>query len=565
MARTAIQAAPAGSGLDVASCGRPGGGSPVEEGAEPLLPFLARPPLGYPARRLGAVRPLEHEPFGMACGAGAGGAELVQDSPDRGAEIVRDLVHEAHSQRRLRVEALPGDEVSAGCAFADLPQREGRDHGRDDSELHLREREHRPRLRDHDVAARDEPDAAAEGVSLDEGDDRRRAAVDRLEHPPHGIRVGDVRLQVEIGRGAHPFDVGAGAEAWPLAGEHDRAGRPYVDERLGELGDQGRIECVARLGPGERDSEDVVLPLDAKRAHGGQPKVSRVVRLHGTIAAAATPLREGGVRLDEDAFGPYADFLVGAGLDGILAFGTNGEAVLLSVDERRRGLELWLEGVAGRALVAAHCGAQTTADTVALAAHAAESGADAVAVIGPPYFKLDPAAQEGHLLAAATACAPLPFYVYEFAATAGYAFDQAMLARLRAEADNVVGMKVSDSPWDAFARYLLDGFDIFVGPEALIHRGREAGAVGAVSALASAFPEEVAAVVRESTEEGAARLARLRERMESFPRHAALKRVAGWKGVPLRPDVRPPLRDLDSAEVAELEAWLAAEVGARTA
>ena len=288
-------------------------------------------------------------------------------------------------------------------------------------------------------------------------------------------------------------------------------------------------------------------------------------RLHGAIAAAVTPLREGGGRLDEDAFRPYGDFLVGAGLDGILAFGTNGEAVLLSVDERRRGLELWLESVAGRALVAAHCGAQTTADTVVLAAHAAEAGADAVAVIGPPYFKLDPAAQEAHLLAAARACAPLPFYVYEFAATAGYAFDRAMLARLRDGADNVTGMKVSDTPWDAFSRYLLDGFDIFVGPEALIHRGREAGAIGAVSALASAFPEEVASVVRDPTEEGAAGLATLRERMESFPRHAALKRVAGWKGVPLRPDVRPPLRDLDTAEIAELEGWLAAEVGARAA
>ena len=44
---------------------------------------------------------------------------------------------------------------------------------------------------------------------------------------------------------------------------------------------------------------------------------------------------------------------------------------------------------------------QTTHDTVALAAHAAEVGADAVAVIGPPYFKLDAAAQHAHLLAAA--------------------------------------------------------------------------------------------------------------------------------------------------------------------
>ena len=132
-------------------------------------------------------------------------------------------------------------------------------------------------------------------------------------------------------------------------------------------------------------------------------------------------------------------------------------------------------------------------------------------------------------MAAAAACAPLPFYVYEFAATAGYALDPSMLARLREEAENVTGMKVSDSPWDAFERYLLDGFDIFVGPEALIHRGREAGAVGAVSALASAFPEEVAAVVREPTEDGAARLGELRSRIESFPRHAALKRVVGWK------------------------------------
>ena len=282
-----------------------------------------------------------------------------------------------------------------------------------------------------------------------------------------------------------------------------------------------------------------------------------MARLHGTIAAASTPLRDAGARLDEDAFAPYADFLVGAGLDGVLAFGTNGESVLLTTDERRRGLELWLAAVGDRALVAAHCGAQSTRDTAALAAHAAEAGADAVAVIGPPYFRLDVREQRMHLLAAAAACAPLPFYVYEFAATAGYAFDPSMLARLREEADNVAGMKVSDTPWDAFERYLLDGFDIFVGPEALIHRGREAGAVGAVSALASAFPAEVAAVVREPSEEGAVRLADVRARMEAFPRIAALKRVVGWKGVPLRPDVRAPLRDLDEHEVAELEAWLA--------
>ena len=106
-----------------------------------------------------------------------------------------------------------------------------------------------------------------------------------------------------------------------------------------------------------------------------------------------------------------------------------------------------------------------------LAAHAAEVGADAVVVIGPPYFKLDEQAQYAHFFAAATACAPTPFYVYEFAVTTGYAIAPAVLERLRDDVDNVVGLKVSDTPFEAFEKYLLPGFDIFVGPEALIADG----------------------------------------------------------------------------------------------
>ena len=78
-----------------------------------------------------------------------------------------------------------------------------------------------------------------------------------------------------------------------------------------------------------------------------------------------------------------------------------------------------------------------------------------------------------------------------------------VLRRLRERAPNFVGLKVSDAPWEAFEPYLSLGLDVFVGPEALIHRGIEGGAIGAVSALASAFPEQVAAVVRDPTEAGA--------------------------------------------------------------
>ena len=115
------------------------------------------------------------------------------------------------------------------------------------------------------------------------------------------------------------------------------------------------------------------------------------------------------------------------------------------------------------------------------------------------------------------------------------------------------GLKVSETPWERFTPYLVEGLDVFVGPEALIGRGIDAGAVGAVSALASAFPELVVAAVRDPA---SADLGPVRETMQRFPFQSALKTVLARRGVPINPDVRRPLRTLTDAERAELEAWL---------
>lgn len=278
--------------------------------------------------------------------------------------------------------------------------------------------------------------------------------------------------------------------------------------------------------------------------------------ISGALAAAATPLRDGGTALDEDAFGPLVDFLAGSGLDGLLALGTTGEGILLSTAERRRVAELFVEAAAGRLDVAVHCGAQTTADTVTLAEHAAGLGVAAVAVIAPPYFALDDQALLEHFGAAAKACAPTPFYVYEFARTSGYAVPPYVVEALRERVPNLAGLKVSDTPWDRFQPYLIEGLDIFVGPETLITQGMEAGAVGAVSALGTAFPELVVECVREPTAERAERLAALRVEIERFPRHAALKRVLGLRSVAITEDVRPPLRGLTDDERADLDRLL---------
>ena len=275
--------------------------------------------------------------------------------------------------------------------------------------------------------------------------------------------------------------------------------------------------------------------------------------LSGVLAAAVTPLTGGGELLDEDAFDPLVGFLESGGLDGLLALGTTGEGILLSAAERRRAAELFLAARPDEFAVAVHCGAQTTRDTVELAAHAADLGADAVAVIGPPYFALDDRALLAHFEAAAQACEPVPFYVYEFAARSGYSVPVGVLQRLRDGTPNFVGLKVSDRPWERFEPYLVEGLDVFVGPESLIQRGLAGGAAGVVSGLATAFPGEVAAAVRGVPGPD---LEALRDGLEQFPFHAAAKHVLRRRGVPITEDVRAPLRELTEDERQGLDQWL---------
>ncbi|MBI4171188.1 MAG: hypothetical protein HY511_00360, partial [Actinobacteria bacterium] len=52
------------------------------------------------------------------------------------------------------------------------------------------------------------------------------------------------------------------------------------------------------------------------------------------------------------------------------------------------------------------------------------------------------------------------------------------------------------------------------------------------------------------------RVGALRAGLERFPRHAALKLVLARRGVPVREDVRAPLRGLTDEERAGLGAWL---------
>jgi dihydrodipicolinate synthase/N-acetylneuraminate lyase len=293
----------------------------------------------------------------------------------------------------------------------------------------------------------------------------------------------------------------------------------------------------------------------AGRYHGGVHILNDLGH-RPLIVAAVTPLTDGGLAVDVDAVAPYVAFLESHGADGVFACGTTGEGVLLSLDERQRTAAAFREALTGWLVV--HAGAQTTADTVALATHAREIGADAVAVIPPPYFPLDADALTAHFVAAARAAAPLPFFCYAFSPRSGYPLPTEVIRRIGALVDNLAGLKVSESPFERVEPYLELGLPVLIGNEPLLPAGIARGAIGTVSGMSSAFPDVVRQAVDAADEAAGARLAALRAAMEASGQFiAAAKHVLGMRGIPVGPGMRAPLRQLTAAEGSALEASVA--------
>lgn len=91
--------------------------------------------------------------------------------------------------------------------------------------------------------------------------------------------------------------------------------------------------------------------------------------------------------LDMDALARLIEYELEIGVEGFYCMGSSGEALLLSLSERKNALERILETVNGRVPVIAHVGTVRTKDAAHLARHAAAAGADAVSMIPPYYYK----------------------------------------------------------------------------------------------------------------------------------------------------------------------------------
>ena len=288
--------------------------------------------------------------------------------------------------------------------------------------------------------------------------------------------------------------------------------------------------------------------------------------LQGLIAAPFTPFRPDG-ELALDVIPRQAALLAHNGVSGAFVCGTTGEGYSLTADERRQVAAAWRAAKPAALSLIVHVGHTSYRESRALARHAQEIGADAIASIAPGSFKPQSAVELVAWCRLVAEAAPqLPFYYYHMPAMSGVHISVTdFLKEADGKIPNLAGIKFTheDLMDYANARAFAGGkYAMLFGRDEILLAGLGFGAAGAVGSTynfaAPLYLGLMRAFAAGDLETARREQARAREFIGVVHRHGGL--VAGKMAMKLIGldcgPVRLPLRAVPPEQEARLRAEL---------
>lgn len=297
------------------------------------------------------------------------------------------------------------------------------------------------------------------------------------------------------------------------------------------------------------------------------------MNLEGVFPPMATPFDGGGV--NTAAVRSNVEKWIRAGVRGVVALGSNGEAPFLTETEGDGVIAAARDAVPSSHVLIAGTGREWTAGTIDACRRAAAIGADAVLVRTPSFFKgrMTHEAFVRHYTAVADAC-PVPVLLYNFTAVTGVNLLPDTVAEL-ARHPNIVGVKESGTDAAQMAA-LIDlsppppAFTVIAGSAPTFFTSLCLGARSAILAVAGVAPELCVSLyeaARAGRHDDARRLqarltplARLVTTGFGVPGLKAAMDMAGFVGG----DPRPPLGPAPPAAKEQIRAELDRILVART-
>lgn len=283
----------------------------------------------------------------------------------------------------------------------------------------------------------------------------------------------------------------------------------------------------------------------------------------GVVVPLATPFHDDG-SLALEVVEHLVEFLLAAGVGGLVAAGTTGEGYALNSDERRRLVDAVVATAAGRVPVLVGVGGTATREAIAQACMARDAGAVGLMVAAPAYCLPTPDELAAHVVAVVDAVA-LPTVLYDYPARTGVPFDAAVLEQI-VDHPMVVGIKEASGDLGRIAM-LRDRFGdrlaTISGSDTLAMHYFEAGARSWIAGFGNVLPAEHAAMVAAATAGDMAsgwaiqeRLTPILTNVESGSYNAKVKAGLQLRGVPVGP-TRAPMAPLAEPERSVLRGQLA--------
>ncbi len=281
------------------------------------------------------------------------------------------------------------------------------------------------------------------------------------------------------------------------------------------------------------------------------------------IAALITPRRAGEIEADLGALFELIDFVAARGAGGIVLYGSTGEFLHYSLDERARVAGLCVKR--SRVPVLVNVSHSTFEGTLFLAEAAAGSGAAGMLVMPPHYYRYGQEEIEAYYMAVGGAAAKWgTLYLYNIPAFAS-AIQAGTAVRLL-ETGMFAGIKDSSGDWDdleALLRARADHpFDVFIGSDRVYSRALAAGVSGIISGVACVVPELLVAIENAATHCDGARIDLLDRRLQEFvdgiqqlPVPVGIREAAGIRGIKPGPHAAP-LGETALKSLFEFRHWL---------
>jgi 4-hydroxy-tetrahydrodipicolinate synthase len=279
----------------------------------------------------------------------------------------------------------------------------------------------------------------------------------------------------------------------------------------------------------------------------------------GVLAASITPLQPD-LSLAHDAFKQHVRWLLANGCDGVLLFGTTGEGLSLTIQERRQGLNTILSADVAAERLLVGTGALALPDAIELSRNAARKEVGGVLVMPPFHFRQispDGLFRFYDRLIQGVGHDGLRLYFYHFPELSGVPIPFRVIQRLReAYPDQIAGVKDSSGEWDHTEALCRDfpELQVFSGTERLLLPVLRAGGAGCISATVNVTAPLAAQVMRDWRDDSAPESAQeqltdLRTLFAALPTIPALKHLLARRRENADgATVRPPLAPLDDEE-----------------